>query len=138
VPQDFVEAVKWFRKAAEQGEAHSQYCLGVLLENGRGLAQDYAAAVRWYHKAVEQGHTKAQNNLGLCFENGHGVQQDLPEAYKLYKLAANDPSADELLDDDFTPFQGKAAKNLERIAARMAAAEIAEGERRYREFRPAR
>jgi TPR repeat protein len=135
VPQDYVEAAKWFRKAAEQGEAHSQYCLAVLLQNGRGVAQDYAEAVRWYHKAVEQGHTKAQNNLGLCFENGHGVEQDLPEAYKFYKLAANDPAADKLLDDDFTPFQGKSATNLERIMARITTAEIAEGERRYREFR---
>jgi uncharacterized protein len=29
VPQDYAEAVKWFRRAAEQGDAHAQYNLAV-------------------------------------------------------------------------------------------------------------
>lgn len=30
VPQDYVEAVKWFRMAAEQGYAGAQHNLGVM------------------------------------------------------------------------------------------------------------
>ena len=34
VPQDYAEAVKWHRKAAEQGVAEAQYNLGITYGNG--------------------------------------------------------------------------------------------------------
>ena len=40
MPQDDTEAVKWFRKAAEQGDASAQNDLGVMYQNGRGVPQD--------------------------------------------------------------------------------------------------
>src|SRR5437879_1128592 len=38
VPKDAAEAVKWFRKAAEQNLASAQFILGVCLGNGQGVA----------------------------------------------------------------------------------------------------
>ena len=55
VAQDYAEAMRWYRKAADQGNAVAQYNLGGLYENGRGVAQDYAEAMRWYRKAADQG-----------------------------------------------------------------------------------
>ena len=46
--QDDAEAVKWFRLAAEQGFATGQFHLGLMYENGRGVAQDDAEAVKWF------------------------------------------------------------------------------------------
>src|SRR3974390_805842 len=40
VETNFVEAVKWLRKAADKGDAQAQLTLGVFLENGQGLPQD--------------------------------------------------------------------------------------------------
>ena len=37
VSKDYVEAVKWFRKAAEQGYARAQYSLGVSYANATGI-----------------------------------------------------------------------------------------------------
>jgi len=34
VIEDDVEAVKWYRKAADQGDATAQYNLGVMYKNG--------------------------------------------------------------------------------------------------------
>ncbi|HCN10096.1 MAG TPA: hypothetical protein DIT01_19390, partial [Lentisphaeria bacterium] len=51
VPQDDAEAVKWFRKAAEQGYPQAQYNLGVAYANGEGVPEDDVAAVKWYRKA---------------------------------------------------------------------------------------
>ena len=34
VPQDFAEAVKWFRKAADQGQANAQQALRIMYLNG--------------------------------------------------------------------------------------------------------
>ncbi len=42
VKQDNAEAVKWFPKAAEQGDANAQFNLAVLYHNGQGVKQNYA------------------------------------------------------------------------------------------------
>jgi len=54
VPQDYAEAVKWYRRAAEQGYAVAQTNLGAMYDYGRGVPQDYAKAVAWYRCAAEQ------------------------------------------------------------------------------------
>src|SRR5210317_1323487 len=41
VPNDFVEATKWFRKSADQGLAKSQYTLGVIHSGGLGVPVDF-------------------------------------------------------------------------------------------------
>ena len=53
--QDYAEAVRWHRLAAEQGNASAQNNLGFMYGIGRGVPQDYAEAVRWYRLAAEQG-----------------------------------------------------------------------------------
>jgi uncharacterized protein len=45
VPQDDAEAVKWYRRAADQGLAGAQSGLGSLYNEGKGVPQDYAEAV---------------------------------------------------------------------------------------------
>jgi TPR repeat protein len=42
VPQDYAEAVRWYRLAAGQGNAKAQYNLGLMYYNGEGVPQDYA------------------------------------------------------------------------------------------------
>ena len=63
VAQDKSEAVKWYRKAAEQGLADGQYWLGRCYAEGEGVAQDKTEAIKWYRKAAEQGHEKAKAAL---------------------------------------------------------------------------
>ena len=60
VPQDYDEAVKWYRKAADQGLAEAQFDLGLIYQKGQSVAQDYGEAVMWYRKAAAQGDAKAQ------------------------------------------------------------------------------
>ena len=86
--KNYTEAVKWYRKAAEQGLATAQCNLGICYRNGDGVTQDYYEAVKWYRKAAEQGLARAQNNLGLCYEYGDGVTKDSTEAVKWYQKAA--------------------------------------------------
>ena len=43
VAQDAAEAVRWFRLAAEQGDALAQFDLGVMYATGGGVPQDDAA-----------------------------------------------------------------------------------------------
>ena len=67
VPKDFVEAVKWYRLAAEQGVAYAQYNLGYMYSSGEGVPKDFVEAVKWYRLAAEQGVAYAQYNLGLMY-----------------------------------------------------------------------
>lgn len=79
------EAVKWYRKAAEQGHAGGQIALGVHYYNGDGVEQDNAEAMKWFRKAADQGNAEGQFLLGNCYEHRIG---DKVEAVKWYKLAA--------------------------------------------------
>ncbi|HHQ4547446.1 TPA: LysM-like peptidoglycan-binding domain-containing protein, partial [Aeromonas veronii] len=88
IPLPGLEAITKYRKAAEQGNASAQYNLGLMYEQGHGVAQDYKQAVSWYRKAAEQGNASAQYNLGLMYEQGHGVVQDNKEAIAWYRKAA--------------------------------------------------
>ena len=74
---------------AEAGNAAAQNNLGVMYDNGTGVAQDYAAAVSWYRKAADQGYAAAQNNLGVMYDNGTGVAQDYAAAVSWYRKAAD-------------------------------------------------
>ncbi|MBQ7217561.1 MAG: SEL1-like repeat protein [Synergistaceae bacterium] len=91
--KNYAEAVKWYRKAAEQGYAMAQFNLGYMYDQGYGVRQDYVGAVKWYHKSAEQGLALAQNYLGGMYDRGKGVKQDYVEAVKWYRKAAKQGNA---------------------------------------------
>ncbi|MBF0401080.1 MAG: sel1 repeat family protein [Magnetococcales bacterium] len=55
IPQDYLEASKWYRKVAEQGNAWGQIFLSLMYEFGKGLPQDYMQAYLWMSLAAIQG-----------------------------------------------------------------------------------
>ena len=93
VPLDYAQAVKWFRLAADQGDARAQANLGIMYANGQGVPQDYVQAVKWYRLAADRGDAKAQFNLGGMCASGHGVPQDYAQAAKWFRLAADQGNA---------------------------------------------
>lgn len=63
-PQDEAEAVKWYRKAAEQGYAAGQAYLANKYERGvGGLTKNLPQALTLYRQAAAQGNDYAQNAL---------------------------------------------------------------------------
>jgi len=53
--QDYVEAMKWYRKAADRGLAVAQRKLGQMYDAGVGVLQDYIRAHMWYNLAATNG-----------------------------------------------------------------------------------
>lgn len=92
---DYELAVDIWEQLAQQGDAQSQYALGVLYELGHGPERDYRRAADWYQRAAEQGYAMARNNLGMLYESGLGVAQDFAVAKHKYEQAARQglPSA---------------------------------------------
>jgi uncharacterized protein len=89
----FCENIEALRKAAEQGDANSQFNLALRYYNGEEVPKDLIEAVKWYRKAAEQGDLKAQNTLASCYSKGEGVSKDLAEAVKWYRKAAEQGDA---------------------------------------------
>lgn len=57
------EAVRWFRRAADQGSDAGRYLLGFAYCSGEGVHQDLAQAAAWWGLAAEQGYASAQSAL---------------------------------------------------------------------------
>ena len=52
--QNKEEAAKWYRKAADQGDADAQCNLGYCYKTGDGVTKDPVRAVELYRKAADQ------------------------------------------------------------------------------------
>jgi hypothetical protein len=87
-PQDYVEALSWFYKAADHGNADAQENIGYLFQHGIGVQTDYRKAMSWFYKAAGQGNSNAENRLGWMYQFGHGMQPDFGKALSWYRLAA--------------------------------------------------
>ena len=138
VRQDYLEAAKWYLRAAEQGHASGQFNLGLMHWLGVGATHDYAEAVRWFRRAADQGDEKAQFALGLSYFHGQGVRQDLCAAYMWFDLAARSEVADvpRFLTTwaEFVATGDHEARNMrDHLADRMTRKQLASAQRAARE-----
>ena len=62
---DSAEAVKWYRKAAEQGYGQAQVNLASMYYEGQGVAKDLMEAYAWFNLAASKGDEVARKNLGF-------------------------------------------------------------------------
>jgi len=121
--QDYAEAVSWYRKAADQGDADAQYNLGSVYRDGEGVPRDYAEALKWFRKAAVQGDARAQASLGMMYTIGSGVPQDYVLALMWSNLAASQ--------------ENEGATSLrELVAGKMTPEQMVEAEKLAREWRP--
>ena len=88
VPQDYAQALAWYRKAVDQNLSTGQYNLGFMYEDGEGVTKDYAQALLLYRKAADQGDANAEFRIGSFYESGLGVSRDLEEARKWFHKAS--------------------------------------------------
>jgi TPR repeat protein len=49
-----VQAAKWYRLSAEQGDRDAQFRLGLMYLESKGVPQDYVQAHFWLNLAVSQ------------------------------------------------------------------------------------
>jgi TPR repeat protein len=159
VTTDYIEAFRWYQKAAAQGDAIAQNNLGNCYYDGQGIERDYIEATKWYRKAAEQNNDAAQTSLGVCYFAGQGVTQDYAEAVKWYRKAAeqNLYTAQYYLGSVYANGNGvpknyieaykwyslsaargcgEANNDLSIIETRMTPEQIAEGQKLAREFIP--
>ena len=61
--QDYAEAFKWYKLAANQGLPGAANDLGVLYEDGTGVEKDYQQAARLYRAAATYGVSRGEFDL---------------------------------------------------------------------------
>ena len=125
--------MRWYRKAADQGNAGAQLSLGVMYSQGHGLPQDFVEAVRWYRKAADQGNAYAQSLLAISYRDGKGIPQDYVQAHKWFNLAVSQLSP---TDESRADIRNSAERGRESIASKMTPAQIAQAQKLAREWKP--
>lgn len=83
------EAMKWYRKASDQGSSTASVLIGSMYSRGLGVTQDYSQTIQWNRKAYYQGDRSGSlfRVIGRFYAGGYGVQQNFPIAYALTQLS---------------------------------------------------
>ena len=116
---NYGKALKWYSKAAEQGDSHAQRMLGdIMCDFG-----NYNEALKWYREAAEQGNRYAQCSLAAMYCYCDSVPQDYVQAYKWAALST---------EDDYPPD----IKFMDSLKEKMTPEQIAEAQRLVEEFTP--
>ncbi len=86
--KNYVEARKYYEKAAILGDADGMYRLGDIYENGFGVDLDYKIALRWYVEASRRGSAEAMASVGAMISEGRGAHRDGSKAIRWLEAAA--------------------------------------------------
>ena len=122
-PRNDAEALKWIRRAADQGNIGALISLALAYREGSiGVQRDLAEAAKLFNLAAEQGNRPAQAMLGRIYQDGQGVPQNLVRAHMWFSLAAAGGAQ-------------SAADSREKVAKLMTLAQIAEAEKLAREWK---
>jgi len=157
VKRNYVQAVRWYSKAAAQGLSKSQLDLGSMYASGQGVKRDFVKALTWFGKAAAQGSAAAKNNLAFMYRYGKGVPKDFGKALLWYLKAAAQgygPALDNIgmlyangrgVPRDYVEAHkwlslasmfgsARGARYLKYIVKKMNTAQVAEAERLAREW----
>lgn len=80
--RNYDEALRWYRRAAEQNHADAQYRVAVAYAFGAGgVSKDETQAAKWLQRAAENGHVKSQKMLARAYQTGElGIRPDAKKA----------------------------------------------------------
>lgn len=65
VPQDDVEAMKWYRLSAGQSHRDAQNNLGAMYSKGEGVAQNFVEALKWFVISADNGSEGGRKNIDI-------------------------------------------------------------------------
>jgi TPR repeat protein len=88
VTRDLAEALRWHKRAAEQGIGVVESWIGDFYYDGVGVKIDHAQALSWYRRASDHGHPLAMRFIGDFSLYGQGTARNQREAAAWYAKAA--------------------------------------------------
>lgn len=85
---EYAAALRLLTPLAEQGHPEAGLLIGMMHEDGRGVAQSVSQASHWYRQAARNGNAWAASKLGTLYQEGKGVEKDDAEAVAWFRQAA--------------------------------------------------
>lgn len=70
---NYVEAIRWWKKAAAQGSGAAEISLGISYVQGLGVPPDIWQAIPWYERAALRGDPAGDLNLAGIYLKGRGM-----------------------------------------------------------------
>jgi hypothetical protein len=151
----FGEALKWYRKAAEQGDPVAAWLTGTLYDNGKyaghppynlgaALKPDMNEAAKWFRKAADGGFPIAQASLARIYVEGYGdLKPDKVEADFWYSLALASNAYSDLSVYGFSPglvdiahMKELATASRVDVEAALSPGQLAAVQKRVKEWTP--
>lgn len=126
--KDHKEALYWLNKAADSGEARSQYRLGEKYEAGIDLKQDLPKAKIYYEKAAFSGErnieTMSMEKNFEFYSEGKGCPKNIVKAYAWLLLSATKIHPESMA--------GKSLKKkMEKMQASLSGEELKDSENEF-------
>ena len=87
VPQDYAEALKWFRLAAAQGDALAQHNLGLMYAKGYGVPQNHIEAHTWFTLAAASYTSKPNRDRAVAARDTEAARMTPAQIAEAQKLA---------------------------------------------------
>ena len=69
---DHAEAVRWYRSAAEKNDPDSQFVLGMLYLEGKGVRKDTKEGITWLRVSADNGNENAREVLAKAGKDRRG------------------------------------------------------------------
>lgn len=92
--QNYSEALKWYKKSAENGNTEAMATVSFFYSLGKGVFPDEKEAFTWLQRAAERGHTQSMAILADMYVSGEEINKDLQKAFEFYSKAAEQGDCD--------------------------------------------
>lgn len=83
------DAFKWYKSAADDGNALALEYLAACFREARGVEKDFKEAFSLSQRAAVAGVPAAMNSLGSAYLYGQGVEKNETEAFKWFEKGAS-------------------------------------------------
>lgn len=93
VPRDPMQALYWYKKAADKGNAEAQNEVGYFYNTGLGVQRDPVEAAKWFTRAAGGGSQQGKLNLAVMYLEGIGVRHDVKFGIELLEQLAQKGNA---------------------------------------------
>lgn len=98
---NYAGALKIWMPLAQKGDVNAEYFVGLMYDEGHGVALNKAEAARWYRKAADKGMAEAMVNLSVIIISQAHSSEDVVPAYTWLMIAATrDPRVEAMAQKD--------------------------------------
>lgn len=95
--KDYIEAVVWYKKSAEEFYIPAMYKLAYCMRNNLGIYSDYEIENELFKKVINEDKKHVQTEsiyrLGMCYNYGYGVESDHKKAVSYFRKIENESAA---------------------------------------------